>query len=88
MSNYQPNRAVRGAAWPGGSTRPLPPGQVRPGRRRHPRPARRPLRDLELTDTATLLKDLGRKNLPDIKPSETLIALIDADPIIPPKKKT
>jgi hypothetical protein len=42
--------------------------------------------DLEVTDTAPLQKDLGRKYLPDIIPSETLIALIDADPSIPKKK--
>ncbi len=44
-------------------------------------------KDLEVNDTAALQKDLGRKNLPNITPSETLIALIDADPLIPPKKK-
>jgi hypothetical protein len=42
--------------------------------------------DLEVTDTAPLQKDLGRKYLPDIIPSETLIALIDSDPSIPKKK--
>ena len=44
-------------------------------------------KDLEVNDTAPLQKDLGRSNLPNITPSETLIALIDSDPLIPPKKK-
>jgi hypothetical protein len=34
---------------------------------------------LTLTDTAPLQKDLGRKNLPEILPSETLIFLLDPD---------
>jgi hypothetical protein len=41
---------------------------------------------LRLTANATLLKDLGRKILPDIIPSQTLIYLL-IDPIVPPKKK-
>ena len=32
--------------------------------------------DLNVTDTATLTKDIGRKDLPTIKPSITLIALV------------
>jgi hypothetical protein len=40
---------------------------------------------LRLTANATLLKDLGRKILPEIIPSDTLIFLLDFVP--PPKKK-
>lgn len=35
--------------------------------------------DLTLSDTAPLQKDLGRKDLPEILPSETLIILLDPD---------
>src|SRR5262249_47432992 len=41
---------------------------------------------LPLTANAPLPKDLGRKNLPDIIPSDTLIFLIDVV-VVPPKKK-
>jgi hypothetical protein len=42
--------------------------------------------DLVVTLDAPLQKDLGRKFLPDITPSETIILLIDSDPSIPKKK--
>lgn len=42
--------------------------------------------DLQVSDSAPLQKDLGRTYLPDIIPSDTLIALITIDPVIPPKK--
>ncbi len=43
--------------------------------------------ELAISDTAVLLKDVGRKDLPTIAPSDTLIALVlILDPAATPKK--
>jgi hypothetical protein len=44
--------------------------------------------DILITLTARLQQNLGQRNLPNIIPSETVIALIDSDPLIPPKKNS